>query len=68
MARPLNKQVNFVNDGPARGLGIQLAINEFDTSLGTSLNFMDSECFKSCILPIGLEELRSVVHYEIINL
>ena len=66
--RPLDKQVNFVEEGPARGLNIDLAINEFDTLLASSLNFMDPECFKAFILPLGLEELRCVVQYEIVNL
>lgn len=29
---------------------------------------MDPECFKANILPLGLEELRCVVQYEIVNL
>jgi len=67
-ARPAGKQVNFVEEGPAHGLRIGLAINEFDKSLASSINFSDSECFKATIIPLGLEELRCVVQYEIVNL
>ena len=59
---------NFVDDGPATGMDIELAINEFDPSLRSNLNFSDPEAFKILICPMGLEELRTCVHYQIMNL
>ena len=53
--------VNFIEEGPAININLQLAINEFDRKLRAHLNFSDSECFKMMILPLGLEELRVVV-------
>ena len=47
---------------------MQLAVNEFDVKLKSHLNFSDPECFKAIILPLGLEELRAVVAYEVMNL
>lgn len=66
--RPFERQVNFVEEGPAHGLKIELAINEFDKLMASSVNFSDAECFKASITPLGLEELRCVVQYEIVNL
>lgn len=60
--------VNFIDDGPASDLDMKLAINEFDPTLRSALNFSDPECFKALILPLGLEELRAVVRYEVMNL
>jgi hypothetical protein len=60
--------VNFIQDGPASDLKICLAIDEFDSKLRSTINFTDSECFKALILPLGLEELRAIAAYEIMNL
>jgi hypothetical protein len=59
---------NFVEAGPASDLNIGLAINEFDKALRSTINFADSEAFKALILPLGLEELRAVAAYELMNL
>jgi hypothetical protein len=37
---------------------LYIAINEFDPKLRSSLNFLDTECVKAMMLPMGLEELR----------
>jgi hypothetical protein len=54
---------NFVDDGPGSGLDISLAINEFDQSLRSHINFSDPDSFKMMISPLGLEELRVVLFY-----
>jgi len=60
--------VNFIEEGPASELGIKLAVNEFDRKLRSNINFSDPECFKAMVLPLGLEELRIIVQYEVMNL
>lgn len=60
--------VNFIENGSATDLNLDLAINEFDAALRSSLNFSDPEAFKALILPLGLEELRAVAAYELMNL
>lgn len=59
---------NFVEDGPAADMKIDLAINEFDPKLSSNMNFTDPESFKAVVCPLGLEELRAVLHYELMNL
>jgi hypothetical protein len=61
---------NYVDTGPGNDLGIptELSIKEFDPSLISILNFADPEAFKALICPLGLEELRAVVLYEVMNL
>ena len=60
--------VNFVDEGQASGLEIDLAINEFDPTLRSHINFSDPDSFKAVICPIGLEELRAVAFYQVMNL
>lgn len=63
--------INYVDSGPGNdneNKHSDLAINEFDPSLRSIMNFQDPEAFKALICPLGLEEMRSVVYYEITNL
>ena len=46
----------------------ELSIKEFDPTLLANLNFSDPEAFKALVCPLGLEELRCVVRYELVNL
>ena len=45
-----------------------LSIREFDDTLTTNCNFSDPDAFKALITPLGLEELRTIVRYELMNL
>jgi hypothetical protein len=60
--------VNFVDEGQGSGVDIELAVNEFDPTLRSHINFSDPDSFKSMICPIGLEEFRAVVFYQLMNL
>jgi hypothetical protein len=60
--------VNFVDEGPASGIEMPLAINEFDPTLRSHINFSDPDSFKMLICPMGLEELRVTLFYELMNL
>jgi len=61
---------NFVDTGPGNETAIptELSIKEFDPTLTSILNFADPEAFKALVCPLGLEELRAVVLYEVMNL
>ena len=61
---------NFVDSGPGvdKDERSDLAINEFDPSLRAVMNFADPEAFKALVCPMGLEEMRAVVYYELTNL
>ena len=61
---------NFVDSGPGHKSLYQtnLAINEFDPSMLACVNFADPESFKALLCPLGLEELRVVFRYELVNL
>jgi hypothetical protein len=61
---------NFVDDGPeqAAQIPLTLSIKEFDPTLTSAINFSDPEAFKALVCPLGLEELRATVRYEMVNL
>lgn len=60
--------INFVDDGPATGINIDLAVNEFDPTIRSHINFSDPDSFKMLICPLGLEEFRATVFYQLANL
>jgi len=61
---------NFVDSGPGMDtfVNTELSVKEFDPTLTAVLNFADPEAFKALVCPLGLEELRAVVRYELVNL
>jgi hypothetical protein len=62
--------VNFVDSGPGLTTVIptSYSIKEFDPSMTALLNFSDHEAFKALICPLGIEELRLVLRYELTHL
>ena len=61
---------NFVDQGPGHNTiyPTSLAINEFDPTMLACINFSDPQAFKALLCPMGLEELRIVYRYELMNL
>jgi hypothetical protein len=59
---------NFVDEGPDTAVKSTLSIMEFDKTLASIVNFSDPEAFKAQVTPVGLEEIRAVVRYELMNL
>jgi len=61
---------NFVDSGPGHTTAYptNMAICEFDPSMIACINFSDPEAFKALLCPMGLEELRLVYRYELMNL
>ena len=42
---------------------MDLAVMEFDATLGASLDFRSESCMKALMTDLGVEELRAAVHY-----
>ena len=57
-------EINFLDDGPASFINIELAINEIDPIIASNLNFRSADAFKIMILTSGLEEVRLILHYQ----
>ena len=61
------QRVNFIDDGAASFVDIDLAINEFEPMLKSNLNFRSADAYKMLICTSGLEELRGVLHYQLMQ-
>jgi hypothetical protein len=59
--------IDYLDEGPAHGLDIGLDIKEFDPSLLSNFNFRNPEAFKYCITTAGLEEVRAVLAYQLMQ-
>lgn len=61
---------NYVDTGPGTDAFVktELSIREFDPTMISCCHFSEPDAFKAIILPIGLEELRVVVRYELLSL
>jgi hypothetical protein len=62
------ERVNFIDEGPMTGVETYLAITEFDKSLASWINFRDPLWFQTLVTSSGLEELRAVIHYQIMHM
>lgn len=60
-------EINYVDHGPASMLDIELAINEIDPTIASNLNFRNADAFKLLVTNSGLEELRVIVHYQMMQ-
>lgn len=49
-------------------IDFDLAINEFDSLLKSNLNFRSSDALKVMLTPSGLEEVRAILHYQMMHL
>lgn len=60
-------ELSFLDDGPASVHEIELAINEIDPVIASNLNFRSADAFKMMITPSGLEEVRAILHYQMMQ-
>jgi len=60
-------EINFVDDGPASMIEIELAVNEIDPVMASNMNFRNQDAFKMMITNSGLEEVRMVLHYQMMQ-
>ena len=60
-------EINYIDDGPASMLNIELAINEIDPTMASNMNFRSMDAFKMMITNSGLEEVRMVLHYQMMQ-
>jgi hypothetical protein len=44
-----------------------LAFREYDATLGACLDFRSESCIKALMTNLGVEELRAVVHYQLLQ-
>lgn len=54
------------NDGSL--LDFDLPFREFDNTLRSSLDFRSESCIKALMTELGVEELRAILHYQVMQL
>lgn len=59
--------MNLVDYNDGSKLQLDLAMREFDATLGASLDFRSESCIKALMTDLGVEELRAVVHYQLMQ-
>jgi len=59
-----SNSLNYIDYGGAMFIDLELAINEFDPTLRSNLNFRNPDSFKMLATSAGVEELRAAVHYQ----
>lgn len=53
--------------GKGSNLGLKLPVNEFDPTLAAHLNFTHGQSFQILITHLGVEELRAILHYQMMQ-
>ena len=59
--------VNYVDHGPGHGITIDLVASEFDPDLLSNMNYKHPDSFCLSVLTSGLEEVRAVLAYQIMQ-
>jgi len=61
------ERINFFDEGTSHTIQIGLAAREFDPCLLSNLNFRNPDTFKINITDAGLEEVRAVLMYQMLQ-
>ena len=61
------KLINFCDEGPSHHLDIGFDIKEWDPKLLSNVNFRAPDAWKLCITTAGLEEVRAVLRYQLMQ-
>ena len=56
-----------MDEGPAHQVKIGLDVQEFDPTLLSNFNFRSPDALKLCITTAGLEEVRAVLAYQLMQ-
>ena len=59
--------MNLVDHNDGSKLQLDLAVREFDGTLRACLDFRSESCIKALMTDLGVQELRAVVHYQLMQ-
>ena len=59
--------VNLIDSSDGLKVEFDLAFTEFDKTLSRNLDFKSESCIKSLMMDLGVEELRVVLHLQIVQ-
>ena len=61
------ENVNLVDNNDGMKIDYDLAYTEYDKTLGRNLDFTSESCVKSLMTNLGVDELRAVLHMQIMQ-
>jgi len=57
--------MNYIDKNDGSKLEYEIECEEFDKNLTANLDFRSNSCVKALMINFGVEELRAVVHYQL---
>lgn len=67
ISKILTDSMNIVDFNEGSLLDLDLPFKEFDNTLRASLDFGNESCIKALLTNLGVEELRAVLHYQLMQ-
>jgi len=59
--------INLVDTNDGSKKKFDLAFTEFDETLSANLDFKSESCIKALMTDLGVEEMRAILHYQIMQ-
>lgn len=63
----LKEQINIVDSNHGKNKAYELPFMEFDNNLCANLDFKSPSCIKALMTDLGVEELRGILKYQIMQ-
>ncbi len=60
--------MNLVDYNDGSRLDFDFPFREFDMSLKANLDFRSESCIKALMIDLGVEDLRAILHYQMMQL
>jgi len=68
VSKVVTDSMNLVDLNDGSCLDLDLPFREFDNTLKANLDFRSESCIKALMTDLGVEELRAVLHYQMMQL
>ena len=63
----LKQYINLVDINDGNDRKFDLSFMEFDQSLAANLDFASASCIKAIMTNLGVEEMRAILHYQMMH-
>ena len=63
----MKDQINIVDLNHGRNKKFDLPFMEFDIALSANLDLKSESCIKTLMTDLGVEEMRAILHYQIMQ-
>lgn len=63
----LKETINIVDSNHGKNKVFDLPFMEYDSNLAINLDLKSESCIKALMTNLGVEELRGIVHYQVMQ-